>query len=84
MVGPSMLVVTIYPLKGAKGTLFKGGVQSLAFANGGALPESMRGKTSKGFIHIADWYPTFSKIAGVDPSDPGEGKFPVDGLETQY
>ena len=70
-----------YPLKGAKGTLFEGGVRSLAFANGGALPESMRGKTSEGFIHIADWYPTFCKMAGVDPSDSGEGKFPVDGLD---
>ena len=57
-----------YPLKGAKATLFEGGVRSLAFANGGVLPESMRGKTSEGFIHIADWYPTFCKMAGVDPS----------------
>ena len=41
----------------------------------------MRGKTSEGFIHIADWYPTFCKMAGVDPSDSGPGKFPVDGLD---
>ena len=70
-----------YPLKGAKITMFEGGVRSLAFANGGALPDSMRGKTSEGFIHIADWYPTFCKMAGVDPSDSGPGKFPVDGLD---
>ena len=70
-----------YPLKGAKISLFEGGVRSLAFANGGVLPDSMRGKTSEGFIHIADWYPTFCKMAGVDPSDSGEGKFPVDGLD---
>ena len=70
-----------YPLKGAKATLFEGGVRSLAFANGGALPSSMRGKTSEGFIHIADWYSTFCKMAGVDPSDSGKGKFPVDGLD---
>ena len=70
-----------YPLKGSKGTLFEGGVRSLAFANGGALPDSMRGKTSEGFIHIADWYPTFCKMAGIDPSDSGTGKFPVDGLD---
>ena len=70
-----------YPLKGAKGTMFEGGVRSLAFANGGTLPDAMRGKASEGFIHIADWYPTFCKLAGVDPSDSGPGKFPVDGLD---
>ena len=70
-----------YPLKGAKGTLFEGGIRALAFANGGVLPDSMRGKTSEGFIHIADWYPTFCNMAGVDPSDSGTGKFPVDGLD---
>ena len=70
-----------YPLKGSKVTMFEGGVRSLAFANGGALPDTMRGKTSEGFIHIADWYPTFCKMAGVDPSDSGSGKFPVDGLD---
>ena len=70
-----------YPLKGSKGTLFEGGVRSLAFVNGGVLPDSMRGKTSEGFIHIADWYPTFCNMAGVDSSDSGTGKFPVDGLD---
>ena len=70
-----------YPLKGSKMTFFEGGVRVLAFANGGLLPDKMRGKTSEGFIHIADWYPTFCKQAGVDPTDSGEGKFPVDGLD---
>ena len=70
-----------YPLKGCKGTYFEGGVRSLAFVNGGLLPDKMRGNTSEGFIHIADWYTTFCKLAGVDPSDSGPGKFPVDGLD---
>ena len=70
-----------YPLKGSKGTLFEGGVRALAFANGGLLPAKMQGKTSEGFIHIADWYTTFCKLAGVDVSDSGPGKFPVDGLD---
>ena len=70
-----------HPLKGAKGTFFEGGVRSIAFANGGLLPKVMKGKSSEGFIHIADWYPTFCKLAGVDPSDSGDGKFPVDGLD---
>ena len=70
-----------YPLKGCKGTYFEGGVRALAFANGGLLPDKMRGKTTEGFIHIADWYTTFCKLAGVDSSDSGPGKFPVDGLD---
>ena len=70
-----------YPLKGCKGSYFEGGVRSLAFANGGLLPDKMRGSKSEGFIHIADWYTTFCKLAGVDPSDSGPGKFPVDGLD---
>ena len=70
-----------FPLRGTKGTFFEGGVRSIAFANGGLLPKDMNGKSSEGFIHIADWYPTFCKLAGVDPSDSGEGKFPLDGLD---
>ena len=70
-----------HPLKGSKGTFFEGGVRAVAFASGGLLPENMRGKMTEGFIHIADWYTTFCKLAGVDPSDTGEGKFPVDGLD---
>ena len=70
-----------YPLKGAKITLFEGGVRSLAFVTGGALPDAMRGKISEGFIHVADWYPTFCEMAGVDSSDSGPGKLPVDGLD---
>ena len=70
-----------YPLKGCKMTFFEGGVRALAFANGGLLPEKVRGTKSEGFIHITDWYTTFYKLAGVDPSDSGPGKFPVDGLD---
>ena len=70
-----------YPLKGCKSTFFEGGVRSLAFVNGGLLPESRRGQSTDGFIHIADWYTTFCKLAGVDHDDSGTGKFPVDGLD---
>ena len=70
-----------YPLRGCKGTFFEGGVRALAFVNGGLLPKSRRGKSTDGFIHIADWYTTFCKLAGVDPDDSGTGKFPVDGTD---
>ena len=35
----------------------------------GYLPESMCGKKTEGYIHIADWYATFCSLAGVDPVD---------------
>ena len=70
-----------YPLKGSKGTFFEGGVRSLAFVNGGLLPDAMRGKDIDGFIHTADWYPTFCKLAGVEADDSGPGRYPVDGLD---
>ncbi len=70
-----------HPLKGSKSTFFEGGIRALAFANGGLIPDSMRGKSTDGFIHIADWYTTFCNLAGVDPSDSGPGKFPVDGKD---
>ena len=70
-----------YPLRGSKHSFFEGGVRVNAFANGGLIPDKMRGKSTQGFIHIADWYTTFCKLAGVDPSDSGTGKFPVDGMD---
>ena len=79
--GGSKCMGNNYPLKGAKGTFFEGGVRALAFVNGGLLDENMRGRKTESFIHIADWYTTFCKLAGVDPSDSGPGKFPVDGQD---
>ena len=69
------------PLRGAKGSFYEGGVRTLTFVNGGLLDESMRGKKTESFVHIADWYTTLCKLAGVDPSDSGPGKFPVDGKD---
>ena len=66
-----------YPLKGCKGTYFEGGVRSLAFANGGFLLDKVRGTITEGFIHIAD----LLQASRIDPSDPGPGMFPVDGLD---
>ena len=68
-----------YPLKGCKMTFFEGGVRALAFANGGLLPDKVRGTKSEGFIQIAD-----CKLAGVDPSDSGPGKFPVEGFDVWH
>ena len=56
-----------YPLRGSKHSFFEGGVRVNTFASGGLIPEKMRGKSTQGFINIADWYTTFCKLAGVDP-----------------
>lgn len=53
------------PLRGGKNTNFEGGIRVRAAMTGGALPPSLRGKTFKPFIHISDWFPTFSYLAGA-------------------
>ena len=72
-----------YPLKGGKMTDWQGGVRVNAFVAGGYLPANMRGKKTEGYIHLADWYSTFSFLAGVDPTDETAAKAklpPVDSL----
>ncbi len=72
-----------YPLRGGKYSQFEGGIRSTAFVSGGFLPEAVRGTQQSGMISIADWYATFSTLAGVDPFDEWaaeSGLPPVDGL----
>ena len=72
-----------FPLKGGKASDWQGGVRVNAFASGGYLPNNMRGKKSDGYIHIADWYSTFSSLAGIDPTDDRAAKAklpPIDSL----
>ena len=58
-----------YPLKGLKGSDWQGGIRVNAFVSGGYLPDDMRGMKTDEYIHLADWYATFSNLAGVDPTD---------------
>eukprot|EP00965_Chrysotila_dentata_P163633 5403236-Pleurochrysis_carterae.AAC.1 len=59
-----------WPLMGGKFSFFEGGIRVAAFVSGGLIPKAMRGTTiSKGIIHIADWYTTFCRLAGVDEFD---------------
>merc|ERR1719182_283882 len=41
----------------------------VSWVGGGYLPADLRGQTSNVAVHIVDWYSTFCKLAGVDPSD---------------
>jgi arylsulfatase I/J len=78
-----------YPLRGGKYSDFEGGIKGAAFASGGYLPRAMRGTVSHTFMHITDWYTTFSILAGVDPFDTLADSSstsaytlpPVDGLD---
>ena len=82
-VSPPGQAANNYPLKGGKHTDWQGGVRVNAFASGGYLPESMRGRKTEGYIHIADWYSTFCALAGVDPMDKQAAKAnlpPIDSL----
>jgi arylsulfatase B len=60
---------TNYPLRGAKYSPFEGGTRVAAFASGGFLPPAARGTVNGGIVHIADFYGTYSALAGVDPTD---------------
>ncbi len=55
-----------WPLRGAKSSLWEGGVRGAAFINGGALESYRRGAVSNEMMHITDWYPTFVSMAGLD------------------
>ena len=72
-----------FPLKGGKWTDWQGGVRVNSFVSGGYLPKSMQGQKTEGYVHIADWYATFSALAGVDPTDKQAAKAklpPIDSL----
>mmetsp|Transcript_27966 Transcript_27966/g.54374 ORF Transcript_27966/g.54374 Transcript_27966/m.54374 type:complete len:477 (-) Transcript_27966:183-1613(-) len=59
-----------WPLRGSKATLFEGGVRSVSFLFGGALPPQARGTQSSSLIHVSDVLPTIaSGIAGIAEGD---------------
>merc|ERR1719361_2542060 len=58
-----------YPLRGGKDTKFEGGIRGTTFVNGGYLPDARRGQKEMGLMSIADWYVTFSEMAGIESSD---------------
>ena len=68
------------PLRGNKGSNWEGGVRVPAFVTGGALPQSRRGVTSPGLIHVVDFYSTFLSLAGIPDASDGAGPAPVASL----
>jgi arylsulfatase A-like enzyme len=63
------------PLRGAKGTLYEGGVRVCAFATceGRIKPGTIVNQP----IHMVDWYPTLLTLAGASLKQ----KLPLDGLD---
>ena len=61
-----------WPLRGGYYTNWEGGIRAPGFVNGGFLPLAARGTKRSGatsYIHLADWWCTFAKLAGGDCSD---------------
>jgi len=54
-----------HPLRGGKTTLFEGGVRSVSWVCGGALPVKAQGTKRKELLHAVDILPTLAGLAGV-------------------
>lgn len=70
-----------WPLRGGKASAWEGGHRVAAFVSGGLVPKVMRGQRLDGYIHVADWYPTFCGLAAISPHDAPEGLPAVDGID---
>ena len=71
-------------MKGSKSTNWEGGIRVNAFVTGGYLDPALRGTVSEELVEVADWWTTFSLLAGADTSDASAaaaGLPPPDGLD---
>lgn len=51
-----------WPLRGFKTTLWEGGVRGVGFVHGKMVEKKAR--KCKELLHVTDWFPTLSAIAG--------------------
>ncbi|RUS71733.1 hypothetical protein EGW08_020498 [Elysia chlorotica] len=54
-----------WPLRGTKSTLWEGGLKTVGFVNSPLIRPHRRGKISNELMHISDWFPTISAMAGI-------------------
>ena len=66
-----------WPLRGAKNTLWEGGIKGIAFVNSPLLPSSAVGTVQTALMHVSDWLPTL--VEGV-AGGVAEGRLPLDGF----
>lgn len=70
-----------YPLRGGKTTSWEGGVRTLAFVSGGALPPHAASRYG-GLMSVADWFATLCAAAGVDAAVADDEAVPgLDSLD---
>ena len=65
---------------------FEGGVRASSFLASPLLPPAVIGTTNNALLHVADWWPTFAGLAGLNTTDDCGGKHPngcpsVDGRD---
>jgi len=77
---PIQVAGSNHPYRGGKGTNWEGGVRVPTFVTGGVIPVAMRGKRLDGLVHVADWFSTFSELAGLGPHADPAGPAPSASL----
>ena len=53
-----------WPLRGAKGSYWEGGIRAVGFVNSPLLKATPSKNTLKEMMHVTDWYPTLVNLAG--------------------
>ncbi|KAK3749068.1 hypothetical protein RRG08_034043 [Elysia crispata] len=54
-----------WPLRGVKATLWEGGMKSIGFVSSPLIGSRRKGKVSTELMHVSDWFPTISAMAGI-------------------
>lgn len=80
--GDKLIEGNNYPYAGAKGSMMQGGVKTSAFLHGPAsiIPESARGATYTGLVHVTDWMPTLMHVATNGAWEGPLNGYDIDGV----
>lgn len=70
------------PLRGGKMSDWEGGIRVNAFVSGGRIPVARRGGSLENYVHVADWYATFCRLAGVNPHDERAAKAGLPAIDS--